>query len=734
MSTIPPLSLEHPSVQIPCGDLVLLYRLHPADGKAEFSFLPASRLADRVENRDNAPLFPFNAVSEGDVPLEFRGDNRSDPLLHLHLRGEALALGFASGRSMRHSASTHALSLIDQTIEDSDASIRVLTRLGHPSGIVAFHEILWTRGRPGMRCQCWLENQGEDAQVIEHLSSFAINGLTPFAEDDAPKRLALHRLRAAWSLEGRLERRSFEELHLERSWAGYSHNLLRFGQCGSMPVREFFPFVALEDSEAGVVWGAELVGHGSWQMEVHRREDPVSLAGSHADYDFGQWSKTLKPGERFDAPAAYLSAVDGDVEELLQDLIQSRAELDYPEPESEDHMPIVFNEWCSSWGNPTLEGVTETANILRDMPVEIFVIDDGWAQRPPEANFQSNGDWIVDTDKFPGGLAPAAAAISAAGLTPGIWFEFEVINEGNPAFELCEHQLRRHGRTLQVGGRHFWDFRDPWTFEFLREKVIHQLRDNGFTYMKVDYNDSIGIGCDPLGDDEAGLGEGLRQHLEKVREFFLEVRAAIPGFRLESCSSGGHRLEPGMIGLGSMSSFSDAHECLEIPIIGANVLRMMPARKNQIWVVLRPQDSRDRLIYGLCATFMGRMAISGDLVSLNETQKAVLDEGLDFYREVHEVIRDGELRLFQQELGPSYRYPEGRQAVRFVDLSSGRLLLVCHSFHDTPQSAQSIPLPEGRWKLKRSFGDGELLLQDDGIKLSGMQDFQGSAFLLEREL
>ena len=43
----------------------------------------------------------------------------------------------------------------------------------------------------------------------------------------------------------------------------------------------------------------------------------------------------------------------------------------------------------------------------------------------------------------------------------------------------------------------------------------------------------------------------------------------------ELCASGDHRLEPGMLGLFDFASLSDAHECTAIPIVAANLHRVM---------------------------------------------------------------------------------------------------------------------------------------------------------------
>src|SRR5215813_10912346 len=96
---------------------------------------------------------------------------------------------------------------------------------------------------------------------------------------------------------------------------------------------------------------------------------------------------------------------------------------------------------------------------------------------------------------FPQGIAATAAAIREQGLIPGIWFEFGVVGSQSALFDSqTEHFLKRDGQPVVAGQRHFWDFRDPWVREYLRAKVIAQLWEAGFGYIKVDYNETIGIG------------------------------------------------------------------------------------------------------------------------------------------------------------------------------------------------------------------------------------------------
>lgn len=492
-----------------------------------------------------------------------------------------------------------------------------------------------------------------------------------------------------------------------------------------MPVRGFFPFVAIEDRIAGVCWGAQLELASSWQLEIYRRYDDICLSGGLADRELGHWWKTIQPGDSFTTPKAAIATVRGDLEDLCDRLTSMQVRAVDQQPKIEQSLPMVFNEWCSSWGNPTHQNVIATATKLASTRVRYLVIDDGWAERPGDA-FQQNGDWIINRQAFPEGLKGTCDAIRSLGLIPGIWFEFEVCNDGSKAWLKTEHHLHRDGEVLRVGSRRFWDFRDPFVSVYLTEKVIDLLRDNGFGYLKVDYNETIGLGV----DGAESPGEGLRQHVLAVQEFFNDIRRAIPELVIENCSSGGHRLEPSMMALCAMGSFSDAHETAEIPIIALNLHRVILPRQSQIWAVLRETDSMERLQYSLAATFLGRMAISGDLTRLSGEQTAVLVRAQEFYERVSGIIKLGVSRRFG-EIGPSYRYPRGWQALRRASSDGNSLLCVVHAFADPPDKASSIPLPPGEWEITDEFFcPSETAVEGSSLALPPLRSFNGFALAL----
>jgi len=242
--------------------------------------------------------------------------------------------------------------------------------------------------------------------------------------------------------------------------------------------------------------------------------------------------------------------------------------------------------------------------------------------------------------------------------------------------------------------------------------VIGTLKKYGFGYMKIDYNETIGIGC----DGAESLGEGLRQNMEASMDFIEKVKREIPGIVLENCSSGGHRLEPGLMGLMSMASFSDAHECPEIPVIAANLHRLIHPAQSQIWAVIRQTDSVRRVVYSMANTFLGRMCISGDVTNLSGEQWKAIDSGIAFYHKIASVIKEG----ISFRYGPkikSLRHPKGWQGmVRFRERLDGYVTI--HTFGGEVPEVIEIPLPEGcPGKMAEVYAAGEADLRIEGRAL-----------------
>lgn len=701
------------------GDICVRYLIDPSTGQVGLQLHPAA-LSSSLANRR---IFVFETPGpDGWNPPAITVDS----LAQIKIANDPAPGAFASGHTMRQSASCLRFRFDKQDVETGDSVTRIITTLRSSDGLLLEHLLSWRYEDAALEVATRFTNGSASPVVLEMLSSFSLGGITPFASDDAPGRLIAHRFRSLWSAEACLETRSLEDLHLERSWSGAGAFSERFGQVGSMPVRKWFPFVAMEDIEAGVVWGARLAWAGSWQMEIFRQHDDVCLSGGLADREFGHWQKRLESGETLTAPPATVSCVQGSLDDLCDRLTAPQHRAADAHPAIEADLPIVFNEWCTTWGNPEQCKLTSIADKLQGSDVRFLVIDAGWFKTEGTTWYVSHGDWNPSTTLFPKGMDAAAEAIRQRGLIPGLWFEVETCGETSAAFSLVDHLLKKDGAPLTSNSRRFWDLNDPWVVDYLSEKVIGLLRRGGFGYLKVDYNETIGIGS----DHPDSLGEGLRQQTLGTYRFFEKIRASLPDLVIENCASGGHRLEPSMLARSAMSSFSDAHETPEIPIIAANLHRLMLPRQSQIWAVLHASDSDHRLSYSLAATFLGRMCLSGEVTELSPGQWRLVEAAMRLYRQAAPTIKCGVSRLFG-ETGSSWRHPRGWQAVRRIASDGRSILLVVHTFSAAPAQV-SVPIPEGDWRTAGQLPGLNVSLTNGAAVFEGLGDFQGGALLLQQ--
>lgn len=699
------------------GDMLVRYPRDPSTGRVGFEILPASAADRVVAPRESLRGEPFIDALPGNDPWPARP---VDSLLQFKLAGDTYPGAFAQGHTMRNSGTIARFVYQEQVVEEIGGTVAIRTFLTDGSGITAEHRLDWRPGDGAFTVRSRITNGSTKPVTLEMLASFSMGGITPFHRADAPERLRVHRFRSGWSAEGRHECRSIEDLHLERSWSGAAAFSERFGQTGTMPVRKWFPFVAVEDSAAKVLWGVQLAWAGSWQLEVFRQHDDLCLSGGLADREFGHWMKTLAPGETFESPAAWVTCVEGGIDDLCDRLTAMQVPAAESHPAVEADLPVVVNEWCTTWGDPRHDKLLAIADRIKDSGVRYLVIDAGWYKEDGTDWSSGHGDWNPSAALFPQGLKATADAIRERGLIPGLWFEMETAGSQSAAFRLGRHFITRDGIPITVRERRFWDFNDPEAIRFLTEKVIDLLESCGFGYLKVDYNETAGIGC----DHPDSPGEGLRVQTEGTYRFFERIRERLPNLVIENCSSGGHRLEPSMLARTAMSSFSDAHELVEIPIIAANLHRLMLPRQNQVWAVLHPEDSLHRLRYSLAATFLGRMCLSGGIDRLSGDSWNLAREAITLYQKCAPAIKEGVSRKFG-ETSPSWRHPRGWQAM--VRTGTSQTLVVVHTFAGAPDEIV-IPMPDGV-SLVECFTDGEYRTGPGGFHCRPAGDFSGSVFL-----
>lgn len=668
--------------------------------------------------------------SELPIKGEDEKNTQLDSLIQLKISGDMYQGAYAPGSTLRNGESVRRLEYQEQECVSAEKEIRITTRMKDSRGYQTDHVLCFYKGEKALRIFCRFYNKSSETVRLEMLESCSLSGISPYLAGDCHEDILVHRLQSRWSQEGRLLTQSMEELQLDTSWAKNAVRCERFGQVGSLPVNGYFPFLVMEDKKNHVFWGMQLAHGASWQMEIYREDENIAVSAGLADRELGHWMRDVKPGEWFETPEAIVStAHTASLDVFTRRLADAGIRAAEEGPECEQDLPLVFNEYCTTWGCPSHENIRKILEKIKGRGFTYFVIDCGWYKADGIPWDISMGDYQVSSTLFPEGLDKTVAAIKEAGLKPGIWFEIDNVGSASEAYGKTEHLLHLDGKVLTTTRRRFWDMNDPWVQDYLEKRVIGTLKNYGFEYMKIDYNDSIGMGCDGC----ESMGEGLRRNIQASQDFLRKVKKELPGIVLENCASGGHRLEPSFMELTSMASFSDAHECVEIPIIALNLHRAILPRQSQIWAVIRKTDSLKRIAYSIANTFLGRLCLSGDVWELDEEQWEMIDRGIVFYKKIAPVIKSGQTYRFGPEI-KSIRHPEGWQGMVRVGDRGGAYALI-HAFRGEIPEEIRISLPEGCPGTIADFycdaPEGKVFTIENGeLRVKGIREMEAVAVYL----
>ena len=534
-----------------------------------------------------------------------------------------------------------------------------------------------------LRCSSSIRNRRSDLVTLDAISAVTVDLVSSLVRNPDADDLLVHTFRSSWSREAVPDPRTAAELGLERSWSGAGTRVWSIGQTGSMPVNGSMPLIVVEDRDSSVCWGVLMEPRGPWRLEIQRSDDFISIVGSYGGRLHNCWSMTLEPDETYTTADSLVCVVSGTVDDCL-DALRSAIRAEHTARRTERlgrgsdtgaKPTIVFNDWCATWGRPSLLRVQQLVPRLASSPVTHYVIDAGWYRSVRSPWDRSHGDWVPNDDAFPGGMNEAASFIQRHGLVPGLWFELETVGIDSDASERNEFLLQDASLPITTGTRRFLDMRKTAVHAHLARTAGRIVNESGFEFVKLDYNETTGAYCD--GPESAG--RNLEIHLEAAAAIFRRDIFKNNTVAIENCASGGHRLCPPYLYDADISSFSDAHESVDIPIIAANLVKVVPPETLGVWCVVRPRTTLNRLSYSLAAACIGLPYISGDIDRLAEPDWDFVRQALSVYRDdLWTLQRRASVRLWRSTSPRHLRMPEGFQIVEFKD--GNELFWVVHRF------------------------------------------------------
>ena len=210
--------------------------------------------------------------------------------------------------------------------------------------------------------------------------------------------------------------------------------------------------------------------------------------------------------------------------------------------------PVHYNCWEAITFNHDMDVLKEMADRAAAAGAERFVLDDGWFGRRDNDD-AALGDWTVDARKYPNGLSELIDHVKGLGLSFGIWFEPEMVNADSDLFRA--HPDWVLGPLDQPLGRQ----------QYVLDMAKAQVRDNLFaqisailsahdiSYVKWDHNRVL-----PHVDANQTRG---------TLDLLARLRAAFPAVEIETCASGGGRIDFGILQHTQRVWLSDCNDALE---------------------------------------------------------------------------------------------------------------------------------------------------------------------------
>lgn len=388
-------------------------------------------------------------------------------------------------------------------------------------------------------------------------------------------------------------------------------------------------------ADDGLVYGFHLGWSGNHRQRLERSQ--LGFVQYQAGAQLMPGEVQLAPGESFTAPTLYAcrsnSGYNGIAERFQSFVRQHILTL------NSDTRPVHINTWEALYFDHHQEGLDRLAEAGARIGAERYVLDDGWflGRRDDTAGL---GDWVVDPEVYPNQLHPLAATLKRHQLEFGLWVEPEMINprsrlfEQHPDWVLAiegQHQpLARHQRVLDLTRSEVRDY--------LFNHLDALLTDYPIGYLKWDMNrDHLQAA------DAQGRAAGYRQTLG-LYTLLERLRSQHPQVEIESCASGGARMDYGILRHTQRFWLSDCNDAHERQIMQHWAALFFPAEV--IGSHVGPPHSHttsrvhsDTVRAG--TAFFGHLGIEWDIRDLDAAAFADLARAIELHKQWRPLLHNG---------------------------------------------------------------------------------------------
>ena len=393
--------------------------------------------------------------------------------------------------------------------------------------------------------------------------------------------------------------------------------------------------------DTGLVYGAQLAWSGNHAQMIEGLDD------DRFQWQLGEW---FAPGEVRLSPGASLATPEvlatvspagrGGVARNFHAAI--RARMTWPGGAMRPR-PTHLNTWEGVYFDHDETTMKALATVAADLGLERFVLDDGWFHRR-DNDTRGLGDWRADARKYPHGLGPLAAHVTALGLEFGLWVEPEMVNPDSDLYRAHpDWALRIEGRPLLTARNQLvLDVARPEVAEYLFSQLAALLESLPIGYLKWDHNRDL---------TTAGGPDGRARHRVQTLAFYAllaRIRAAFPDVEIESCAGGGGRIDAGVLRYTHRVWTSDCIDAVSRVAIQRGFLQFFPPEIMGAHVGASPAHSTGRsqtLAFRAAVALPGHFGVELDAAALTCADRADLAVWIALQKSLRDRLHSGQVWL-----------------------------------------------------------------------------------------
>lgn len=301
--------------------------------------------------------------------------------------------------------------------------------------------------------------------------------------------------------------------------------------------------------------------------------------------------------------------------------------------------PVHLNTWEAVYFNHDAQTLKDLAQHGAALGIERFVLDDGWF--PGRPNDRSGlGDWWPDPQKYPQGLAPLIQWVQHCGMEFGLWVEPEMVSPDSQLYRSHpDWALQVQGAPLQLGRQQLvLNIARPEVADYLFEKLDVLLRNNAISYLKWDMNRDLAQALDAAGRF------AYAQQVSALYGLLARLRQAHPQVEIESCASGGGRMDLGILQYTQRFWTSDNNDAVSRVAIQSGATRLFPLEVLGAHVGPAPAHTTGRsqsLEFRCAVALFGHMGVEADVRKLTTAEAATLSRWIALYKDQRAVLHSG---------------------------------------------------------------------------------------------